>query len=83
MTLRLQPKPARDLVSMRYSLPGNAAAAKLVVRDSQGRTVQEFTVGGEQGQVQWPLQRLASGVYSVSLIQGGRATETQQLIVQP
>ncbi|MBK7382585.1 MAG: T9SS type A sorting domain-containing protein [Flavobacteriales bacterium] len=81
--MHLQPNPARDLVSILYTMAGNTGNAKLVVRDIQGRLVQEFTVGGEQGQVQWALQRMAPGVYTIALLQGDRPLSVERLVVQP
>lgn len=82
-TLRLQPNPASSWVSIGYLLPGNSASATLLVRDMTGHLVEQFTVGGEEGQVNWAVQKLAAGVYSIALVRDGRTMETQRLIVQP
>ena len=82
-TLRLQPNPASSWVSIGYLLPGNSASATLLVRDITGHLVEQFRVSGEEGQVNWAVQKLAAGVYSVELVRDGRTVETQRLILQP
>ncbi|HRH38029.1 MAG TPA: T9SS type A sorting domain-containing protein, partial [Flavobacteriales bacterium] len=81
--VHLQPNPASNWVTISYDMPGNSAAAKLLVRDMSGRVVQEFTIGGEKGQVTWTVQPTGSGVYSVELQRGGKTLSTERLIAQP
>lgn len=60
-----------------------AVAAAMQVRNMTGHLVGQFTVSGEEGQVNWAVQKLAAGVYSVDLVRDGRTVETQRLILQP
>ena len=80
--LRLQPNPASSGVTMVYNLPGNIGAAKLIVRDINGRLVQVITIGGEQGQATWSVQQVVPGVYSVELVREGRTVSTERLVIQ-
>ncbi len=81
--LRLHPNPASGWVSMNYHLPGNTSNVHMVVRDAQGRTVQQFNVRGTQGQHAWDVQGLAPGVYMVELRREGRVEGTERLVIQP
>jgi hypothetical protein len=81
--LRLYPNPTNGGVHISYSLPGNTSTAYMVVRDVQGRMVQQFQVRGAQGQHTWDVQGLAPGVYMVELRREGRVEGIERLVIQP
>ncbi|MDX9751982.1 MAG: T9SS type A sorting domain-containing protein, partial [Flavobacteriales bacterium] len=79
----LFPNPASGLVTMSYQLSGHTGVAHVVVRDAQGRMVQQFRVSGTRGQHAWDVQGIAPGVYMVELRCAGRLEQTQRLVVHP
>lgn len=55
---------------------------QLMITDMSGRTVYRNAVAPGETSVQVPLRRMASGVYNVTLVNGGQRIEGSKLIVR-
>ena len=75
------PNPARETVAFTYRLPAGTAKATLVLYDLTGRRVATQTLTEPQGEVQFPVQTLATGLYLGTLEAEGRTLTTRKLSV--
>ena len=55
---------------------------QLMITDMKGRTVYTTSVAPNETSVQVPLRRMASGVYSVTLMNRGQKIENSKLIIR-
>lgn len=81
--LLLHPNPATTWVSIQHRIPGHSGAVHLVVRDAQGRPVQQLRSAASEGQLVLDTRALAPAVYTVELVTTGAPLLTQRLVVQP
>jgi PKD domain len=78
--LLLKPNPAADLA--RATLPEDAAAARLLLLDAQGRTLREIALSPSDKDVELKLQGLPNGTYQVLLYaEGGAVIAAERLVV--
>lgn len=55
---------------------------QLMITDMNGRTVYRNSVASGETSVRVPLRRMASGIYNVTLVNGGKKVENSKLIVR-
>lgn len=78
--MTLYPNPASGTVHL--SVPGTATAARIIILDVAGRTVQQETAQPGRGrEILVDISGLASGIYHIVVHTGGKVY-TQQLIKQ-
>lgn len=80
--LDVYPNPAASWVTFRYDLQCEPEQAELVVRDAAGRTVYHVALQASEQQQLWDTREVASGTYSVVLMNAGRELRTVKLIVK-
>ncbi len=78
--LLLFPNPAADDVALRYTLPEGTKAARLLVRDAQGRLVANLPLTAA-GHAVLSMAGHANGQYACSLVADGRVVRTEQLML--
>jgi hypothetical protein len=80
--LAVQPNPATTWATFTITLDHEPKNAMVVVRDAQGRIMQQEVVQSAEVQLVWDTRQLAQGLYSVELLEDGKRLETERLIVQ-
>lgn len=81
--LDIHPNPASTWVAFNYDLQAAPDQAELLVRDAVGRVVYRRTLQATVHQQLWDTREIASGAYTVELLNAGRELRTEKLIVQP
>ena len=56
---------------------------RILLRDMEGRLLQQHNLHGAQGQVVLDTRQLATGVYSVELMHDGSRVSSARVTVQP
>ncbi len=74
-TITLWPVPSNASVTVRYELPGRAAA-RMYVYDLLGRVVAQQALASASGRVVWDAQTVPSGMYVVK-VEGGDGQSVQ------
>lgn len=73
------PNPFVGITSVRYQLPARANAS-IVIKDMTGRTIKQYTLPpGAKGSIEINTDELSGGVYSYSLISGGKIIATRKM----
>jgi flagellar hook assembly protein FlgD len=76
------PNPVRGTTIIRYSVPANAASARLDLTNAKGQVVKTVSLGGRgTGQVNLSLQTLAAGTYHYTLYVDGKQVATKRLVI--
>ncbi|MFN8285554.1 MAG: T9SS type A sorting domain-containing protein [Chitinophagales bacterium] len=78
LSFRMYPNPAKDEVTVLFTLTENAS---LSVRNVLGQNITEQKLGATETTVKLPLSGFASGVYFVEIISGTKKT-VKQLMIQ-
>lgn len=67
--LRLSPNPARDVVTVSYSVEavGSSGPLQLRIRSSEGKTISSVSLSGVAGTLRMPVGNLPSGIYLVEI----------------
>ncbi len=85
LALTAGPTPARDALTLRYTLP-RAAAPVFELVDARGRRVARIDAAAQPagaGRFTWPLPRdVAAGVYFVRLVLADRAAEARVVVAR-
>jgi hypothetical protein len=82
MLLSAYPNPATDINMVRYRLE-TAARVKIVVRDQQGKLVNELLDAKQDAgihSVDWSTKKLSPGVYFITVTKEGAESKTIKLI---
>lgn len=82
LQLSLNPNPARDLIQVKYTLPVNVPAARLLFVDSQGKQKKVIHLDNQSNTLNIDREELLSGIYFVFLESNGARSETKKLILQ-
>lgn len=75
------PNPFKGTTVIRYYVPEEAAAARLVITDMKGAIVKTTLLNKGNGQVSINSHALAAGTYTYSLWVDGKQVETRQMVV--
>jgi hypothetical protein len=76
------PNPFDSYTDIRYVLPRNYTAAKVLVFDMNGRQLRDIALQGTgEGSVQLSSGELAAGMYLYSLIIDGKEIDTKRMIL--
>lgn len=76
------PNPARNTISLDYTLPADAASAHILIRDIVGSTLKQTNLNGLNGKAVINIEDLNSGIYFYSLIVNNEVIATRKLIVR-
>ncbi|NQW29740.1 MAG: immunoglobulin domain-containing protein [Ignavibacteria bacterium] len=81
-TLSVYPQPARDAIAI--TMPSSAATGLLLISDSQGAEIlrKSLTATSSNYAVEIAIGHLATGTYSVRLINGGKTFSTMFNVVR-
>ncbi len=82
-SLVIAPNPAATYTNFAYTLQGAPKEAWLTVSDLAGRTLHRTRLVQQAGVVTWDTQGMATGVYTVTITEGGTAMRTEKLVLQP
>lgn len=69
-------------VTVEFGEESVKGGGQLMITDMNGRTVYRNTVAPGETSVRVPLHRMTSGVYNVTLVNGGKKVESSKLIVR-
>ena len=76
------PNPTRGSAIVRYSIPGGAKIAQLVVADFAGRSIKQVTIPtAGSGEINIDASTLSSGTYTYSLVVDGKVIISRTMVV--
>jgi hypothetical protein len=81
ISLSIVPNPVTGISNIEITLPGQTAAAKLVVINSAGQKVMEQTIATGQSKVQVSKGQLPAGLYLVNLSVDGQMVAAEKMMV--
>jgi hypothetical protein len=77
-----QPNPLTSHTSIRYSIPGGAKNAQLIITDFTGKTVKQIALNNAiNGTVNIDASMLGSGTYTYSLYADGKLIGSKKMVV--
>nr|NQU91426.1 T9SS type A sorting domain-containing protein [Bacteroidota bacterium] len=67
-SIDVNPNPANDWTSFKYTLPSNESEAVIKISNVMGEIIDVFTVSGQQGQKIWDTRKIKPGVYFYTFV---------------
>lgn len=79
---RTYPNPASSSVTIEYDLKPGTADARLIVRNLAGQVVGQVPVDRHANKVDVDVSWLASGIYTITLIDGSLVVDNNKIVVK-
>ena len=79
-SFRMFPNPAFDQITVNYQIAEDQRAY-LLIRNSLGQALQEFTLDGKKREINFNIQALMNGIYTVQLILEGQVSHQGKLVI--
>ena len=81
VSIDLYPNPARNVVSVDYSLSGGMQS-KIEIRNMLGSIVKEINIADNQGTQRINVSEMPNGVYLCSVVCNGKVYKTKKMVVK-
>ena len=79
-SFRMFPNPAFAQITVNYQIAEDQRAY-LLIRNSLGQALQEFTLDGKKREINFNIQALMNGIYTVQLILEGQVSHQGKLVI--
>ena len=80
--LKSFPNPAKDTITLSYSLPDNTQDATLNIMNINGKIMKSFTIDNHFENLKVDVSNFNSGVYFYTIATGNKITASSKFIVQ-